>query len=194
MTEVTLVKPSSAELPGYTAALEKGWSPDNVRKAEAAREHLAKIATDAAAFLDSLDDEDAKGDPIRLPGGALVPRLPGFVRWIWDGEFCGAIGFRWQPGTTALPEHVLGHIGFAVVPWKRGAGHARRALTLMLPEARRRGLAHVELTTDPANMASQRVILACGGRLVERFVKPAIYGGAEGLRFRIDLTDAGSAA
>lgn len=30
MTELSLVKPSSAELPPYVAALERGWSPDNV--------------------------------------------------------------------------------------------------------------------------------------------------------------------
>ena len=187
MKEVTLVRPSLAELPGYIAALDKGWSPDNVRKAEAAREHFKKIANNAVGFLESLDDQDAKGDPVRLPDGSLAPRLPGFTRWIWDGEFCGSIGFRWQRGTCALPEHVLGHIGFAVVPWKRGAGYAKQALALLLPEARKRGLTHVDLTTDPANIASQRVIVACGGKLVERFMKSAAYGGAEGLRFRIEL-------
>ena len=150
MKEVTLVRPSLAELPGYIAALDKGWYPDNVRKAEAAREHLEKIANNAAGFLESLDDPDAKGDPVRSPDGSLAPRLPGFTRWIWDGEFCGSIGFRWQRGTYALPEHVLGHIGFAVVPWKRGAGYAKQALALMLPEARKRGLTHVDLTTDPS--------------------------------------------
>lgn len=31
------------------------------------------------------------------------------------------------------------------------------------------------------------VIEATGGTLVERFRKPAVYGGAEGLRFRILL-------
>ncbi len=187
MSDLRLVKPSLAELPAYVAALEKGWSPDNVRGADAAREQLARIASDSAAFLASLDDEAAEGEPIRLPDGALVPRLPGFTRWMWDGDLCGSIGLRWQPGTSALPAHVLGHIGYAVVPWKRGAGCATRALGLLLPEARRRKLTYVELTTDPDNAPSQRVILACGGRLVERFAMPPAYGTAEGLRYRIDL-------
>ena len=192
--EITIAKPSLAELPGYVAALGKGWSPDNVRGAETAKEHLEKIEKNAAGFLDSLDDQDAKGDPIRLPDGSLVRRLPGFTRWIWDGEFCGSISLRWQPGTSVLPEHVLGHVGFGVVPWKRGAGYAKQALALILPEARQRELTYVELTTDPANIASQRVIIACGGRLVERFIKSARYGGTEGLRFRIELTKAEDAA
>ena len=57
----------------------------------------------------------------------------------------------------------------------------------MLPLAKAEGLDHVEITTDPDNLASQRTIEKCGGRLVERFRKPEAYGGAETLRYRIDL-------
>jgi predicted acetyltransferase len=182
-----LVWPAREHLASYTAALERGWSPDNVRQAEAIREQLAEIAADPDAFLASMDDSDGKLPSIMMPDGSTAPRLPGYRKWMWDGEFCGSIGFRWQPGTAELPPHVLGHIGYAVVPWKRGLGYAKRALALLLPEAKARGLEYVELTTDPDNVPSQRVITANGGVLVERFGKPAQYGGSEGLRFRIDL-------
>ena len=49
------------------------------------------------------------------------------------------------------------------------------------------GLAYVELTTEPDNVPSQRVILANGGRVLERFRKHEAYGGHEALRWRIDL-------
>ena len=104
---VALVKPSLAHLPDYRAALERGWSPDNVRGAVAAAEELEKIKTDPRAFVEGLDDPAAKGGPVKLPDGSTAPRLPGFRRWIWDDTFCGSIGFRWQPGTPRLPEHVL---------------------------------------------------------------------------------------
>ncbi|TIX68141.1 MAG: GNAT family N-acetyltransferase, partial [Mesorhizobium sp.] len=110
---VEIVKPALEHLPSYKAALERGWSPDNVRLEEATREQLAAIEEDPAAFLASLDDPEGRGPPITLPDGTTVPRLPGFRRWIWDGEAAGSIGFRWQPGTAALPSHVLGHIGYA---------------------------------------------------------------------------------
>ena len=181
--DLTLVKPSLGHLAAYKAALERGWSPDNIREAETAHEQLGKIGTDPARFVAGLDDPDALGEPIRLPDGSLVPRLPGFVRWMWDGQFCGSINLRWQRGTSALPPLVLGHIGYGVVPWKRGVGCARCALALMLPEARR------QFCTDPGNVASQRVIRACDGQLVERFRKAAAYGGSESLRFRIVLHD-----
>jgi predicted acetyltransferase len=107
---------------------------------------------------------------------------------MWDGAFCGSIGFRWQPGTTDLPPYCLGHIGYSVVSWKRRQGYATGALALLLPEAKAEGLAFVEITTDADNVASQRVITSNGGQLVERFNKPAAYGGAPSLRFRIQLT------
>lgn len=183
-----LVKPSLEFLPEYRAALERGWSRDNVRDAAAViREELAKIAADPAAFVAGLDDPHARGGPIALPDGTTVARLPGFHRWIWDGGFCGDISIRWQPGTPALPPHVLGHIGYGVVPWRRGRGYATRALSLMLIEARGTGLRFVQITTDLDNAASQAVIRANGGRLMERFVKPAAFGEKEALRFHIDL-------
>jgi predicted acetyltransferase len=158
-----------------------------MRGAEAAAEILVKAAEDPVALVESMDDPEGKGAPIRLPDGSEVERLPGFHRWLWDGEFCGVIGFRWQPGTADLPAHVLGHIGYGVVAWKRGRGYASRALGLLLPEAAAMGLPWVELTTDADNVPSQKVILNNGGYLVERFNKPSVYGGTESLRYRIDL-------
>lgn len=182
-----LLVPSLAQIDGYLDALKRHWSPDNIRLGAAASEEVAKIEADAAGFVASLDDRDAKAGPIILPDGSRVPRLPGYRRWMWDDGFCGSIGIRWQPGTEALPPHCLGHIGYAVVPWKRGRGYATRALALLLPEARKEGLKYVELTTDVDNVPSQRVITNNGGLFVKRFHKDPAYGDVEALLFRIDL-------
>ncbi len=184
---IALVKPDLATLPAFLDALRRGWSPDNVRGEAAAREVLDQAAADPAALVESMDDPEARAGPIRLPDGSQVERLPGFHRWLWDGDFCGVIGFRWKPGGAHLPAHVLGHIGYAVTPWKRGRGYATEALGRLLPSAQALGLPWVELTTDPDNLPSQNVILNNGGYLVERFRKSAAYGGGDSLRFRIDL-------
>ena len=181
-----LVWPAAQYLSGYIHALKQGWSPDNLRP-QAASEELARIAQDSIRFLSEQVDREAKGPPVILPDGSTVPRLPGYTQWMWDGEFCGAIGLRWQPDTTQLPPYCLGHIGYSVVPWKRQRGYATRALQLLLPQARSEGLAYVELTSDADNIASQRVIEANGGELIERFNKSVEYGTAESLRFRILL-------
>ena len=109
---------------------------------------------------------------------------------MWDGEFCGSIGLRWQPGTTELPSHVLGHIGYSVVPWKQRRGYATQALALILIDAAGEGLDRVELTTDVDNLPSQRVILANGGELVGRVQRDPVYGDVEQMLYRVSLMPA----
>src|SRR5712692_5333735 len=185
MPHMHLVSPSHEYLSGYVAALQRRWSADNVRGQIAAQEELDKIREDAAAFLASLVDREAKGPRITLPDGSSVARLPGYRRWLWDGEFCGSIGFRWQPGTTELPPYCLGHIGYAVVPWKQGKGYATLALALLLPEIRAEGLPYIEVTTDPDNLPSQRVIEGNGGVRFELFIKPPQFSCKEDVGNRI---------
>jgi len=181
-----LVRPAETHLPTYIAALERGWSPDSQRPATA-HDELERIARDPLAFLEEQEDREGRGPPIVLPDGSSVPQLPGFKRWMWDGEFCGVISARWQPGTTDLPPTCLGHIGYSVVPWKQRLGYATRALALILPEFRQIGLPYAELTTDVTNVASRRVIEANGGTLIGEFSKPDAHGGTPILRFRINL-------
>jgi predicted acetyltransferase len=189
MEPLKLVWPSREYLPGYVAALRRGWSADNIRGAVAAQEELERIAVNPDAFLASLINRQGAGEPIALPDGTMVPRLPGYRRWLWDGEFCGSIGLRWQHGTEALPAYCLGHIGYAVVPWKQGRGYATRALRAVLREAKAEGLRYVEITTAPDNAASQRVIQANGGVFVEEFVTPPALGGKREFRYRVNLDD-----
>ncbi len=98
-----LVTPSLDRLPSYVAALKRGWSPDNIKGSAASIEELAHIEKDPGWFVKSLTDPEAKGPPIVLPDGSSAARLPGFRLWLWDNEFCGSIGLRWQPGTSEVP-------------------------------------------------------------------------------------------
>lgn len=182
-----LVWPAAEYLPGYIHALQQGWSPDNLRP-EAAGEQLERIAGDPGPFLEQQVDREAKGPLVTLPDGRKAARLPGYILWMWDGEFCGVINFRWQPGTPELPPYCLGHVGYSVVPWKRRRGYATKALRLLLPQAAAEGLPYLEIVTDYDNLASQRVIEANGGQVIERFKKPEGYSSRkDSIRYRVPL-------
>src|ERR1700758_2646228 len=64
-----LVRPGPEQLASYVAALERGWSADSERGVDAAREELSRIHADAAAFLASMEDREAKGPAVTLPDG-----------------------------------------------------------------------------------------------------------------------------
>jgi len=174
-----LAPPSLDGIPGYAAALEAGWSPDTTRDVSA--EQLALLRQDPAALIDELTRQDGM---IKTASGEH-PRLPSRVFWLDDGEFCGSINLRFAPGTEVLPPAVSGHVGYAVVPWKRRCGYATEALRLLLPVAREVGLRRLQITCDEGNESSRRVIVANGGVLERSY---AGDNGKAKLSFWIDLS------
>jgi predicted acetyltransferase len=176
---VRLTPPDLDRMAEYAAALERGWSPNNER--DVCGEQLALYRRDPQTLLDDLTRQ---GGTITIGAGFVVPRLPSRVFWIDDGEVSGYLGFRWQPGTDALPPHCHGHIGYAVVPWKRRRGYATAALALVLPVGREVGLPRISITCNEDNEPSRRVIVANGGVLAGRFEAD----GKAKLSFWIDLT------
>jgi len=183
-----LVRPTLEHVPSYIEARERGFSFDMNTAPEAIAALTAEIKADPVAFVRTVEDLDPVGRTVTLPDGSQVPRLPQYARWMWDGEFSGVITFRWQPGTVELPPHVLGHIGYAVVEWKRRRGYATQALHDILELPRLVGLPYVEITTNPDNIASQGVVLANGGEFVRQYDRPASQGGMPINLYRIALS------
>jgi predicted acetyltransferase len=194
-----LVWPHADFLDSYKAALARGWGPNTLAPEQSAREELAKIEANAAGFVASLVDLEAAGGDITLPNGKVVPRLPGYRRWIIErkragrnegAEFVGSINLRRLNGTAELPPHVLGHTGYSVVPWKQRRGAASFALEQMIADAKRLGhldgLDYLVITTDKTNVASQGVITKAGGRLVGE-IADSQYGDRITLKYQLDL-------
>lgn len=173
-----LVRPTLELVPSYLAARKRGFSFDMDHDPEAIARRTAEIEADPETFVAELEDLNPEGRTLTFPDGTVVARLPQYFRWMWDGEFAGQISFRFQRGTPELPPTCLGHIGYAVVEWRRGRGYATQALRDILELARAEGLPYVEITTDLDNYASQAVITANGGQL--RDSRPRLMGATVG--------------
>ncbi len=188
--DIRVIAPTLRDLPAYRDALVRGWLPYASAQESLRLSELMRIDADAPAFIAAQDAPSGAPPDVMTPDGSVFKRIPSFRRWIFDGDvFSGALSFRWLPGTTELPRHVLGHIGYTLVPWQRGAGRMAAALRLFLNEARALGFPHVEITCDPDNIASKRVIISCGGKSVGGVEQPVDrgYGYPPQLEFRIDL-------
>ena len=113
-----LVRPGPEHLSGYVAALERGWSADNERGVEAAREELARIQADAAAFLASMEDREAKV----LPSLFQTVRRPSASRASGAGSgtasFAEALGCD---GSRVLRHCRLIVWGISATRWCRGS-------------------------------------------------------------------------
>lgn len=179
LPSLRLIAPSLDRLAEYEAALVAGWSPDTERDVSA--EQLAALRRNPRAFLFELTRQNGT---IMTRAGREISRLPSRSYWLDDGDFCGVATLRYQPGSDALPDEVHGHIGYAVVPWKRRRGYATCALALLLPIAREVGLSRAEITCDDDNEPSRRVIEKNGGVLTGSRPTP---GGKRKLVFRVDL-------
>jgi len=189
---VKVIKPTHSHIDSYLQALRRGWS-ETIGEigADKAEKRAAEINQDRDEFLELFDDLDAKASPYLLPDQTVAYAIPSVRRWIWDNQsdqFCGTLSLRWQTGTTDLPYHLMGHIGYTVPPWMQGKGFASFGLKAMIEIAKTKSLPFVYLVTDLDNLASQRVIIKNSGQIIGPFTKPAMYGSQAALRFKIQCT------
>lgn len=99
-------------------------------------------------------------------------------------EYAGRISLRHR--LTESLCRVGGHIGYDIVPGKRGRGYAGTALRLALKKAEEMGISQVLITCDENNEPSKRTITGVlkeyGGKEDETIVE----NGLVKLRFRIN--------
>ncbi|WP_047465955.1 GNAT family N-acetyltransferase [Rhizobium rhizogenes] len=161
---LVLIEPSLLNLSGFEDALAKGWSPDPRRQQDKAyvEAELDMLRNDRAGFLARFTSGDVVATSVssREPQRIILRPF-----WIWDGEFCGYITLRHLPGTSQLPLHLPGHVGYSIVPWKQGRGYATQALRLLLPIAAQAGFKRISIICNEDNLASRRVIEKLGGVL-----------------------------
>ncbi|MEZ2222939.1 GNAT family N-acetyltransferase [Rhizobium sp. RCC_161_2] len=163
-SSMILVEPSLLNVSGFENALARGWSPDPRRQQDKAyvEAELAALRHDRVGFLTRLTSSDVIATSVPDRESQRLVLRP---FWIWDGEFCGYITFRHLPGTSHLPLHLPGHVGYSIVPWKQRRSYATQALRLLLPLAAQAGFERISVICNEDNLASRRVIEKAGGML-----------------------------
>ncbi|MCS4511887.1 GNAT family N-acetyltransferase [Xylophilus ampelinus] len=184
MTNAKVVWPSNTHLSSYIHALERKWHPNEAAAEQASSAELNRIHADPEAFLKRLVDRGDTPLPVTLSDGRQVARLPGYKKWIWDGEFCGVLSFVWQKGTEDLPDYCPGHIGVYIVPWKRGLGYASKCLGAFLLEIDEPGICAVTIETNFDNTPCRRAIERNKGRLI---ANQGDLSDQSAVRYRIGL-------
>lgn len=177
--------PDLASLPAYLEALQTGWTAGSDHDVETAGQIIANAESDPQRFVSSLWNPAGQGRAITLDDGREVPRLAHVRYWLFDGGYCGDLNLRWQPGSSELPEYCDGHVGYAVVPWKRRQGIATaalRGLTEVAPQAF--GLAWLDIATSEDNIASRKVAESAGASFVKQYIAVE-QGGIKAMKYRL---------
>ncbi len=113
-------------------------------------------------YLQVLHDKEFDPDPGSVPQSEY---------WlIADGAYVGNLRLR-----HALNESLMqwgGNIGYEIRASQRGRGYGLLQCQLGLEKAREIGLERVLITCDDSNIASAKIIEACGGGLENTIVLP----------------------
>jgi predicted acetyltransferase len=181
---VRLIEPDIRYRDSCLEALREGLDSASDPTSE---KEIQLIKTDFDGWVKWLNDVNR---PVILPDGRKVPRVPGKVFWLVEGDkFLGRISLRLK-----LNEHLLergGNIGYSVRKSERRKGYGALMLKLSLPESRKAGLEKVLITCNDENTGSQKIIEGAGGVLQDK--TKMTVGGIEILERRYWLTLTGPA-
>ena len=153
----------------------RGWSPDNVRLEEAAREELELDRRRSGGLRGLARRPRGQGaDPSPCPTARRCRACRATGAGCGTANSAARSAFAGSPAPSALPPHCLGHIGYSrrALEARPRLRHAR-AGAAAAGGAQGRASTMSRLTTDPDNLPSQKVITANGGVLVKRFRKDA---------------------
>ncbi|WP_083312856.1 GNAT family N-acetyltransferase [Floricoccus penangensis] len=117
----------------------------------------------------------------KVPDG-LVPAIQYYAIRKSDDKLIGLINLRLELNNYLL--NFGGHIGYSVLPSERKKGYATEMLSLVVDEARKKGLSKVLITCDENNIGSRKTIEVNGGVFEDIRYDP--YDGENTWRYWIE--------
>ncbi len=175
----SLVPASSRYRASYIEALREGF-----RRGDGAAKSRREIDRIETRFDDFIAELTRKEGDIVLPDGKVIPRVPGDIFWLMDGEtFIGEASMRYELNDWLMK--IGGHAGYGIRPSFQRQGYGKLILKLELDKLQALGIERALVTCYDHNIASAKVIEANGGVLENLIDDPR--GGGKSRRYWIDL-------
>ncbi|MBU1445668.1 GNAT family N-acetyltransferase [Patescibacteria group bacterium] len=149
-----LVKPSHVYKKSFVEALHEEGAQQLFP-----RYWVANINKDYDEFLKKVEDY-ARGENLFED----CPQEHTFFL-VENSDYIGRVSIR--ESLTEKFKYYGGHIGYDIRPSKRGLGYGNEILKLALGKAKELGLSKVMVTCKSENVASRKIIINCGGELVD---------------------------
>ncbi len=174
LTPPRLTPPTAAFHASFLTALDEYHDEGGHLELDAS---LLADPAEFARYLEALLDEVSRPGSwaryvARIPGAAALDP-PGYeyvpqtvLWWVAGDAYIGRVSIRHRLTPDLMREG--GNIGYEVRPSARGRGYATAILAAALPLAADLGVGPALIDCEADNLASQRVLEKCGGRIQRR--------------------------
>ena len=182
-SRLRLVEAQAALAGAYCKALREGFQRGIQPVASEA--HIQEIERDPGQWLRDITSPDGM---ITLRDGRKVKKVPATLFWLMhDDAFVGELSFRHE--LNELLGQSGGHIGYGIHTDWQGQGHGKTMLRLALEHAPKLGLKRVFITASADNIASWKIIEACGGVLQDEVEDHVLHEGKLIRRYWIEIEE-----
>jgi len=174
--------PSLDPFPSYLDALREGY---RIGVSPVTPEETIQIyAHNPDAHL-ATENEDKTGQTFTVSTGEVFPFVPYEKLWLTCGDvFIGAVSLRLE--LNEFCQNFAGHVGYGIRPHYQGRGYGTLALRLTRERAAQKGITQLLVGCDPANTASEKIIVKNGG--VYKDTLPDPYGYGPTIRYWVPTT------
>ena len=179
-----LITPSIKYQNSYIEALKEGfYAGSQTIKTE---DEISEIANDVNNYLQTKLLKPYDATPRLRDDGNYYPNAPQIKYWlVEEDKFIGEFNLRTELNKFLM--YVGGNVGYGIRPSEQRKGYATGGLSLLIEEARQRGMKRLLIAAKVSNIGSWKAIEKNGGILENIITLPWIKNSEEYKRYWIEI-------